>query len=66
MRDYGAKIRVVYVEASRDALRVQNRAREEAVPDSVTDALLERWDAPDRTEAHTVEYVVEDGPSPHP
>ncbi len=55
---YGARVRVVYVEAPCSRLREQNRGREAVVPDAVMERLLSRWDVPDRTEAHAVEFVV--------
>jgi hypothetical protein len=46
LADYGARIRVVYVEAPADRLYAQNRARSHPVPDL--------------TEAHQVTYAVAD------
>jgi predicted kinase len=56
--DYRARVRVVYVEAPEERLRAQNRARPSPAPDQVLDRLLDRWEAPDVTEAHRVEWVV--------
>jgi len=56
--DYGARIRIVYVEVPEATLRAQNRARERPVPERVIDALLDKWEVPDATEAHAVEHVV--------
>lgn len=56
--DYGARIRIVYVEVPEPTLRAQNRDRKAAVPAHVLDALLEKWEVPDLTEAHDVEYAV--------
>ena len=61
--DYRARIRIVYVEASRDLLRQQNRAREDAVPETVIERLLDRWEVPDPFEAHRVDYVVQSSDS---
>jgi tRNA uridine 5-carbamoylmethylation protein Kti12 len=41
-----------------DVLLVQNRQRPVRVPETVIERLLERWEVPDRTEAHTVEQRV--------
>jgi predicted kinase len=60
--DYDARIRIVYVEVPEPTLRAQNRARkpEAVVPDRVLDDMLDRWEVPDRTEAHEVTYAVRD------
>jgi len=55
---YDARVRVVYVEVPPDRLFAQNRQRRKKVPDKVIDRLLDRWEIPDRTEAHQVEHVV--------
>lgn len=57
--DYGARIRIVYVEVSEAMLHAQNRARRAPVPAQVLAGLLEKWEVPDATEAHEVSYVVE-------
>jgi predicted kinase len=59
--DYGARVRIVYLEASEPRLRRQNRERAAKVPDAVLDRLLDRWEVPDLTEAHQVDYVVHAG-----
>lgn len=56
--DYDAKIHIVYVESPEATLRAQNRARSKPVPEGVIDALLEKWEVPDLTEAHEVTYAV--------
>ncbi len=58
LADYHARIRLVYVESSYPALCFQNSSRISAVPQTVMDRLLRRWDVPDRTEAHHLEYVM--------
>jgi predicted kinase len=55
---YGARVRIVYVEVPAEVQRAQNRAREAAVPDSVIERMLDRWEVPDPGEAHEVSYVV--------
>ena len=55
---HDARIRLVYVEAPTERLFVQNRDRKCRVPEKVIERLLDRWEVPDRTEAHQVEYVV--------
>jgi predicted kinase len=55
---YNAQVRVIYVEAGAAALAEQNRAREHGVPPEVTRRLLARWEPPDLTEAHQVEFII--------
>jgi predicted kinase len=57
--DYHARIRIVYVEASEERLLRQNRQRQIPVPQAVLERLLDRWEVPDMTEAHSIEWVVE-------
>ena len=57
--DYGARIRIVYVEVSEPTLHAQNRARRAPVPARVLEGLLEKWEIPDASEAHEVSYVIE-------
>jgi predicted kinase len=56
-----AHVRIVYVETTPDRLFAQNRHRPRKVPDRVIERLLDRWEVPDRTEAHEVDYVVASG-----
>lgn len=58
--DYGARIRIVYVEVPEPTLHVQNRGRRSPVPAKVLEALLDKWEVPDATEAHQVTYAVRD------
>jgi putative nucleotidyltransferase with HDIG domain len=57
---YRARVRIVYVEAPAARLFAQNRRRPAPVPEAVVQRLLDRWETPDRTEAHRVEWVVGD------
>ncbi len=54
---YNARVRIVAVEAGCERLWAQNRARQDVVPEAVIERLLRRWEAPDRTEAHAVEWA---------
>jgi predicted kinase len=56
--DYNARVRIVYVEASPDRLFAQNRQRRKRVPESVIERLLDRWEVPDRTEGHAIDWIV--------
>lgn len=55
---YGVRVRLVYVETSFQRLLNQNRSRKKRVPDQVIERLLDRWEVPDRTEGHEVEWVI--------
>jgi predicted kinase len=56
---FGARVRIVYLEVPEDRLYAQNRQRRRRLPDKVIDRMLDRWEVPDRTEAHQVDYVLE-------
>ena len=53
---YNASVKTVYVEASHDVLFARNRSRKDAVPEGAIERMLGRWEAPDLTEAHQVEW----------
>ena len=55
---YRARVRIVYVEAPEAVLLAQNRRRPSPVPEAVIERLVERWELPDLTEAHQVEWVM--------
>jgi predicted kinase len=57
--DYRARIRIIYLEVSDSELHQQNRDRPRPVPTNVIERLLDRWEVPDRTEAHKVEYHMQ-------
>jgi predicted kinase len=57
--EHGARVRIVYREVSSDRLFFQNRQRRARVPVSVIERLLDRWETPDRTEAHQIDWVVD-------
>ena len=62
---YNARIQIVYVEASRETLFARNRARQAAVPEQAIQKMMDRWEVPDLTESHQVEWWV-DGMPAHP
>jgi len=55
---YHAQIRLVYVETTSARLFHQNRSRPRPIPEPVLRRLLDRWEVPDPTEAHHVEWLV--------
>lgn len=55
---YNARVRIVYVEAPEERLYAQNRERADAVPAEVIRKLTARWEVPDLTEAHRVDWVA--------
>ena len=57
---YGARVRIVHVEAPAEKLYERNRRRAQSVPQSVINRLMERWEAPDLSEAHKVDWVLMD------
>ena len=56
--DYGARIRIAYVESPASLLFAQNRARDAVVPEAVIRSMLERWEIPGMDEAHVVEHNI--------
>ncbi|MDX2041657.1 MAG: AAA family ATPase [Acidobacteriota bacterium] len=54
---YKARVRIVYVETSESRLLEQNREREHSVPPAVIERMLAKWQVPDLTEAHQVQWV---------
>jgi predicted kinase len=60
LRNYRARVHVVYCEVPPDAQRERNRRRPSPVPAAAIDRMLERWTTPALDEAHAVTYVVED------
>jgi len=61
LRDYGARIEIVYVEAPPTKLFSQNQSREAVVPTSVVRNLLDKLEPPGDWEAHRVIRFVETG-----
>ncbi len=55
---YGARVRVVFLDAPLDVVLRRNRERAEPVPENVILRLAAKLDLPDLTEAHRVEYAI--------
>jgi predicted kinase len=58
---YQAHVQVRYLEVPPEVLFAQNRARGRRVPEGVIERLIDRWEVPDRTEAHEVQCHVREG-----
>lgn len=58
--DYGARIRIVYVEKPHEVWRTQNRNREYQLPENVLDRMLDKLEIPQVWEADEVVYCVEE------
>ncbi|MBI4751177.1 MAG: ATP-binding protein [Acidobacteria bacterium] len=56
---YQARVRIVYVEAPLQTVLRRNAHRESAVPNRVIYKFASKLDIPNRTEAHTVHYVID-------
>ncbi|MEW2354340.1 AAA family ATPase [Spirillospora sp. NPDC029432] len=54
---YRGRIELVALEAPPEVLRRRNRSRSAPVPDAVVDRLVRRWETPDPTEAHRVDWL---------
>jgi predicted kinase len=61
LASYDARVRIVYVEVPAEVQARQNRGRENVVPAAVIERMMQRWQVPDCTEAHAVDYVVREG-----
>ncbi|WP_208350439.1 AAA family ATPase [Pseudaestuariivita rosea] len=58
LRDYGANIRIVYLEPAPNTLLRQNADRAAVVPQKVILKMAERLEPPTLSEAHKVDYVI--------
>lgn len=54
---YHARITIVALEAPPEIIRARNNARPAPVPQAVVNRMIDRWEAPQVTEAHTVRWV---------
>ncbi len=51
---YNARVKIVYVETAEEKLFKQNSEREAVVPMKAIRGMMDKWEVPDLTEAHTV------------
>ena len=56
--DYGARVRMIYVETTQSEMRDRNMARENRVPDSVIEKMLRHWEPPNLSECHELVLAV--------
>jgi putative nucleotidyltransferase with HDIG domain len=56
--DYGAQIRIVYLEAPRQVQELRNRSRPAQVPQKVIERMIDRLEIPSMTEAHQVDWIM--------
>jgi putative nucleotidyltransferase with HDIG domain len=57
--DYGARVRIVYLEVAPERVDRQNRDRERVVPGAVIDRFRRRMEIPNLTEAHRLDWIVD-------
>lgn len=55
--DYGARVRIVYLEAPAETIEARNAARPRPVPAAALERMLDKWEPPDLTEAHQVDRL---------
>ncbi|MCY1061202.1 AAA family ATPase [Nannocystis sp. SCPEA4] len=58
--DYGARVRIVFLDTPYRRVLRQNRERAAQVPLAAIERMLARWEPPDLTEAHQVEWIVQE------
>jgi putative nucleotidyltransferase with HDIG domain len=56
--DYGAQIRIVYLEVPKQVQELQNRSRVAQVPQKVIERMIDRLEIPNMTEAHQVDWII--------
>lgn len=61
LADYRARIHLHYVEVPLPLLLSQNKNRAAVVPERVIRRMMDRFELPDATEAHTIEYALREG-----
>ena len=58
LRDYNARIHIVYLEVPPAKLLGQNNNRDDSVPNSIIEKLAKKLEPPTALEAHEVSYIV--------
>jgi predicted kinase len=64
LRDYNARVRIVYLEAPIDVVMKQNSERAASVPDAVIERFFAKLEPPKDWEAHEVVRVIRETPRP--
>lgn len=64
LRDYNARVRIVYLEASPDTILKQNADRAASVPEAVIERYMAKLEPPRDWEAHEVVRVIRTDPAP--
>lgn len=59
---YGARVHIVYVEASLKTLFAQNASRESTVPEAAIWRMMRRWEVPTLLEAQAITYHIDGEP----
>lgn len=58
--DYGARVRIAYVEASAEDAASRNRSREDVVPEAAMARMMRRWEVPTLAECNELEMAVQE------
>ncbi|MEN8119436.1 MAG: AAA family ATPase [Bacteroidota bacterium] len=56
--DYGARVKIVYIEVPYQRLVEQNLNRENPIPHNVMDKMISKWEVPQMWESHIVDYNI--------
>jgi len=56
--DYGARVKIIYLEVPYRKLVEQNQNREFPIPQKVLDKMISKWEVPQLWEAHSIEYFI--------
>jgi tRNA uridine 5-carbamoylmethylation protein Kti12 len=59
---YGARMRIVYLDAPLTVIFKRNRTRQDYVPEQVMEKLIDKLEPPDLTEAHEVIWITPPDP----
>ncbi|MDF1547267.1 MAG: AAA family ATPase [Bacteroidales bacterium] len=56
--EYGAHVKIIYLEVPYKKLLLQNQNRKYPLPQAVLDKMIKKWDVPQQWEAHNVVYKL--------